>query len=121
GERPGALTALETARAIRQKLCDDSPGVSSYRDELAGSLTALGDVLRTAGRGSEGAKAYGQAIAIRRALVQSVPQVTAYRSGLAGSLRRLGLSQPAAEAVTSWRRAGALDQGPPVLSPTDRL
>jgi hypothetical protein len=120
-EASTALAALEEARAILQKLSDAAPQGSSYRDDLAGSLTDIGDVSRATGQAAEVQASYQRAIAIREALVKSYTETVAYRSGLASSLRRFGLVQRTSEAVASWWRAVALHDSLPTLSVTDRF
>ncbi len=117
GKPSEAAAEFRAALAVQQKLADDNPAVSEFRNYLASSHTDRSDMLRRLGRPTEARDALERAIAIREVLVKQVPGITMFRSHLAWSYRRRGLALrdlgDAAGAAADTRRAMALWDGLP--------
>ena len=78
------------ALAIRLKLADDNPGVTSFRSDLAASHNALGNLLADTGRPVEAEAEYRKSLAIRRKLADDNPSNTALGNRLALGHYNLG-------------------------------
>ena len=74
--------------AIQQKLTDDSPAVSGFRDVLAFTHLNFGELLRQIGKSSEAEAEYRAALAIQSKLDEDNVN---YRGRLALSHINLGL------------------------------
>jgi serine/threonine-protein kinase len=113
-EPEAALTAYKAALAIRQKLYDDKPAVTSFRSDLAMGHHNMGRLLLLTDKWSEAATEYRKALVINQKLVEDNSAVTTFRSDLAWSHHGLGEAlwnlgkRP--EAETEDRRALALLQ-----------
>jgi tetratricopeptide (TPR) repeat protein len=117
-----ALAAWERARAIRQKLVDDNPGVAEFRDALARILTNLGILLVETGRTVEARTSFERAVAILQKLADDNPADTGIRRDLANSYNEAGdvlrLLGRMAEARSSYERAVAIQEGLIKANPT---
>ena len=89
--RPAEAEAtLRAAVAIREKLVDESPAVTEYRQELADSFASLGDCLAGHDKLAETEAAYRRALAIREKLAADAPAVPVYRVDVARLCISLG-------------------------------
>ena len=97
-----------------QKLADDHPAVTGFRDSLAHNHINLGHVLSSMGKPSEAEAEYRQALAIYQKLADDNPAVTDFRSYLASSHYSLGIllreTGKPAEAEAEYRKAMAIHQ-----------
>ena len=97
-----------------QKLADDNPAVTGFRDGLAQSHLTLGQTLSGMGKPVAAEAEYRKAVAIRQKLADDNPAVTQFRSSLAGSHFFLGgvlwkTGKPA-EAEAEHRKSLAIKQ-----------
>ena len=86
-QAPEAADEYRTALAIRQKLADDNPAVSEFRNALAASHNNLGIVLWQTGRPKEAEAEYRTALAIREKLADDNPAVSEFRNQLGQPLQ----------------------------------
>ena len=90
GDPVGARAAYDKSLAIRQRLADDNPTVTTFQDDLANGYINLGSLLSRTGDAAGARAAYGKAIAIRQKLADANPGVIQFRQELAKSLNYLG-------------------------------
>ena len=114
GELSKAEAELRTALAMQQKLVDDNPAVTGFRQSLAMIGTNLGSLLRDMGKSSPAEAEYRKALPIWQKLADDNPSVTEFQNGLARSHNELGwlLSNTgkSLEAEAEYRKALALYQ-----------
>jgi hypothetical protein len=86
----GRYPQYQKSLAIRQKLADDNPAVTRFRNNLADSHNRLGLLLSDTGQPAAAEAEYRKALAILRKLAGDHPAVTEYRNQLAISHNGLG-------------------------------
>jgi tetratricopeptide (TPR) repeat protein len=91
GKRSEAEAESRKALAIRQKLADEHPAVTEFRDHLAGSHYYLGWVFHQTGKATEAEAEYRKALAIRQKLADDDPAVTEFRRLLTQTHKNLGI------------------------------
>ena len=124
GKRSQEEAEFRRALEIYQKLADDNPADTKFRDYLAWSLNNLGLVLVVrGGRPSEAEAEYRKGIALYQKLADDNPAVTDFRSSLAGSHDNLGWllwnTGKLAEAEAVLRNALAIHQKLAADNPAD--
>jgi tetratricopeptide (TPR) repeat protein len=123
GKPTAAEAECRTELAMLQKLADDNPAVTLFRDRLAYALNNLGDVFRSHGRAAEAKERYERAIALREPQFQADPTNTEHRYTLVCGMRRRGMTLrdlgDAAGAAADVRRALALCDGLPPRSASE--
>ena len=77
--------------AIKQKLADDNPAVTEFRNDLALSHRNLGEVLSQTGRAAESEAEHRKAMTIYQKLAEENPTVADYRGNLADSHSSLAI------------------------------
>jgi serine/threonine protein kinase len=114
GDKFAALTAYERAVAIREKLADASPTVTTFQSDLAASHNNIGVLFSATGKPAEALAAHGKGLAILQRLADANPAVTKFQSNLAGNHYNIGILLSAtgkpAEALASYERALAIRQ-----------
>jgi serine/threonine protein kinase len=90
GENEQALKHYEQARTIHERLANELPDESSYRNALAGTDNNLGIVLERLGRGKEAEAAYRRSLSTREQLVKEFPDKVDFHTELARTLTNLG-------------------------------
>ena len=114
GKPAEAEAEFRKAMAIYQKLADDDPAVTDYRNDLAWSHRALANLLSKTGKPAEAEAEYRKAVAIRQKLVDDNPADTGFRSSLADSHFDHGIllsnTGKPAEAEAEYRKALAIRQ-----------
>ena len=90
GKLSEAEAGARPALAIRQKLADDNPAVTSFRSDLAASHNNLGILLADTGRPAEAEAEYRKSLAIRQKLADDNPSNTAFGNRLALGHYNLG-------------------------------
>ena len=76
--------------AIQQKLADDNPAVTDFRNRQAQGHNDLGILLSDTGKPAEAEAEYREAPGIRQKLADDYPAITEFRSRLAASHHNLG-------------------------------
>jgi tetratricopeptide (TPR) repeat protein/tRNA A-37 threonylcarbamoyl transferase component Bud32 len=91
GDKEEALAAARQALAIRERLVATNPGEVGHLQDLAESLSLLGDLSRaTSGGPAEALRFFQQARAIREELIVRYPDVEQHYANLAHTLAKLG-------------------------------
>ncbi len=113
GKSSEAEAEYRKALAIQQKLADDNPTVTEFRDSLAVSHINLGILLTNyTGRSSEAETECRKALAIQQKLADDNAAVTDFRSTLAGSHITSATTGGHAEVVGSGGRVPQGDGAP---------
>ena len=90
GKAAEAEAEYRKALAIRQKLADDNPAVTEFRNALADCHSNLGSILPQTGKPAAAESEHQKALAIRRKLAEAEPGNPAWRNAIGVSLTSLG-------------------------------
>jgi serine/threonine protein kinase len=114
GNKEDALSAIQEAQTIYEKLADANPAAIQLQRDLASSHNNIGILLRETGKPAEALKAYEQALAIQQKLANANPTVTLFQADLASSHNNIGLllgeTGKPDEAMTAYEKALAIGQ-----------
>ena len=114
GKPAEAEAEYKKALAILQKLADDNPAVTGFRDDLAASHSNLVAVLWSTGKLAEAEAECRTGLTIQQKLADDNPAVTDFRGRLADSHNNLGVllsgTGKPAEAEAEHREALAIRQ-----------
>jgi tetratricopeptide (TPR) repeat protein len=96
GTRPpsdpqGALTTLQRAAAVWERLAQEHPRAVGFQSDVAGFYVLTGDLQRSLGKRNEAIASYKHATQILESLVREHPRVANYRTELATCHEVLGL------------------------------
>jgi tetratricopeptide (TPR) repeat protein len=119
GKPAEAEAELRNALAIQQKLADDNPAVTKFRNSLAYSHFNLGRVSSGMGKPVAAAAEYRKAMALWQKLADDSPAVTEFRRNLSWSQGGLANLLSPAEAEAEHRKAVALWQKRAADNPAD--
>jgi tetratricopeptide (TPR) repeat protein len=108
------MAEYRKAQALYQKLADDNPAVTKFRDYLSISHQGIGNVLSDMGKPADAIAEYRKALEINQKQDAEDPTGTRVRGGLAGNHNSLAnmLSKTGklAEAEAEFRKAVAIRQ-----------
>ena len=90
GKSSEAEAEFRKALAIRQKLADDNPAVTEFRNALADCHSNLGCILPQTGKPAAAESEHQKALAIRQKLAEAEPGNPAWRNAIGVSLTSLG-------------------------------
>ena len=114
GQAKESEAAFRQAMTIKQKLADDNPAVTEFRNDLALSHRNLGEVLSQTGRTSESEAEYRKALTIYRKLAEENPTVSEFRGNLADGHSSLAFllhrSGQTAESQVEFKKALTIRQ-----------
>jgi eukaryotic-like serine/threonine-protein kinase len=90
GRNDEALTELQAAQALQQKLVEQFPDVPKYRHDLATTRASLGRLFADLSKWEEALAEYGAARDLMQKLVEQFPDVPDYQHDLARIYTNLG-------------------------------
>ncbi len=112
GKSAEAAVECRQALAIQQKLANENPAVTEFRNRLAASHHNLANLLADMGKASEAEAEYRKVLAIHQKLADDNPAIPYFQLDLASSLLNVGWllaqSGKTVEAIGYYKREEAI-------------